>query len=145
MPDPPPKPFAALPPLKCYGIILCEAAYRIAGRPNLIIVNTFHALGVPACPCRFPKITIIYTVTEGHGTYEIELAVVHARTGQDVMTAKDQYTVRDPLSIGDVQIILNGVPLPEAGKYWIELRCNGELIGQRPFYVEVMRAKPPPE
>lgn len=123
-------------PLKCIGIILCEAAYRVAGRSNLIIVNTFHTLGVPACPCRFPKITALYTVTDGHGTYEVTLAVVNARTGQDVATYSDRYTVNDPLAIGDVQMILHNVPLPEFGKYWMDLRCNGELIAQRRFYVE---------
>ena len=46
----------------------------------------------------------------------------------------------DPLALGDVQLVLHDVPLPEAGKYRIELRCDGELISQRPFYVEA--AKP---
>jgi hypothetical protein len=136
VPDPSAKRSAV--PLKCIGIILCEAAYRIANSPNLVIVNTFHALSATAFPCRFPKITVIYSVTNGHGTYDMELAVTNARTGEDVMTGKDQYTVNDPLSIGDVQIVLSGVPLPEPGKYWIEVRCNGELIGQRPFYVDAV-------
>lgn len=127
--------------MKCIGIVLAEAVYRVAGRSNLIIVNTFHTLSVPACPCRFPKITVLYTVTEGRGTYNLELAVVNARTGQDVFTAKDQHIVTDPLSIGDVQAVLMGVPLPEPGKYWMELRCDGELIGQRPFYVNLVQGQ----
>lgn len=130
-------------PLKCIGIILCDNAYRIAGTLNLVVVNTFHKLGVPGCPCRFPRITVLYTVTEGHGTYDLELAVVNARTGQDVATYRDSYTVNDPLAIGDVQMILHNVPLPEPGKYWIELRCNGELVGQRPFYVDVIKRQRP--
>jgi hypothetical protein len=130
-----------VPPLKCIGIILCEAAYRVHGRSNLIIVNTFHALSVPRCPCRFPKITVLYTVTDGHGSYDTELAIVHARTGKDVLSAKDRYTVTDPLAIGDVQAVLHDVPLPTPGKYWIELRCNGELIGQRPFYVDIAKRR----
>lgn len=59
-----------------------------------------------------------------------------------MVAAKDQYTVRDPLSIGDVQIILHGVPFVEPGKYWVELRCNGELIAQRPFHVDAPRQPP---
>lgn len=133
-------------PLQCISIVLCESVYRVADRSNLIIVNTFHTLGVRACPCRFPKITVLYTVTGGHGTYETTLAIVNARSGQDVACYADRYTVRSPLTINDVHLILNGVPFPEAGKYWIELRCNGELIGQRPFYVEVApRREGPPE
>jgi hypothetical protein len=129
-------PKRSIPPLKCLGIILCEAAYRVQNSGNMIIVNTFHALGVQACPCRFPKITVLYTVTDGRGDYEIALAVVLARTGDDVIVYNDRYTATNPLAIGDVQMVLNNVPIPEPGKYWMELRCNGELIGQRPFYVD---------
>ena len=139
MPEEFPRP--GVVPLKCIGIVLCEAVYRVHQRSNLIIVNTFHTLGVPSCPCRFPKITVLYTVTDGHGSYEITLAVVHARTGNDVMCIHDQYVVNDPLSIGDVQIEMRDVPLPEAGKYWIELRCNREIIGQRPFYVDTPKPR----
>ena len=60
------------------------------------------------------------------------------------MTAKDRYNVSNPLAIGDVQTILCDVPLPEPGRYWIELRCNGELIGQRPFYVSLLKPKRQP-
>ena len=91
MPDQPSK--LRHVPFKCIGIILCDAAYQIAGRSNLIIIKPFHPVSVPGCPCRFPRITVLYTVMDGHGTYDIELAVAHTRTGRDVLTAKDQYTV----------------------------------------------------
>jgi hypothetical protein len=139
MPDRPKSKLSAIP-LKCLGIVLSDSAYRIANQTNLIIVNTFNTLRVPSCPCRFPRITVLYSVTDGHGAYEMELGIVRAETGKDVMTAKDRYAVSNPLSIGDVHVIFRNVPLPERGKYWVEVRCNGELIGQRPFFVDI--AKP---
>ena len=138
MPDPS---NATLPPLKCIGIILCEAVYRVHARSNLIIVNTFHTLGVPKCPCRFPKITALYTLTGGHGTYNTELAIVHAASEQEVLRAKDPFESRNPLAITDVQIVLYDVPFKEPGKYWMEVRCDGEVIGQRPFYVDAQQER----
>ncbi|HVT90662.1 MAG TPA: hypothetical protein VHD56_17535 [Tepidisphaeraceae bacterium] len=130
-----------VPPLKCISIILCERVYRIEGTPgNLMIVNAFHALSIPKFPCMFGTITVLYTVTEGHGTYDMVLSLVDARTGREVKNWKDKYRVTDPLTVGDVQMILHDVPLPEPGKYLFELKCNDDLISSRPFYVNV--AKP---
>lgn len=127
--------------MRCISIVCCEAAYQVNGGNNFIIVNTFHGLGVPSCPCHFPKVTILYSVTDGHGKYDMTLSMALARTGDEVLRCTNQQTVTDPLEVVDVLIILHEVPLPEPGKYWIELRCNGELISQRPFYVT---ARPAP-
>jgi hypothetical protein len=126
-------------PLTCIAIILCEDAYKVEGRSNLIIVNTFHTLGVPKCPCRFPKITVLYTVNNGRGKYEVRLCIVHAGSGETILEAPDVIQMDSPLTIGDTQAVLRDVPLPAPGKCWAEIRANGELIGQRPFYVNLMR------
>jgi hypothetical protein len=126
---------AAVVPVKCISILLCEAAYLVANTTNLIVVNTFNRLSASAFPCHFPRITVLYTVTDGHGTYELEVAVVNAATGQVSMEMSQRSVLTDPLSIMDVQVTMLHVPLPAPGKYWMEVRCDGSLIGQRPFYV----------
>jgi hypothetical protein len=128
-------------PLECIGIILSESAYRVNNGPNLVIANTFHLLLQEKFPCSFPKITAVYTVTGGHGTYDLELAIVSAATGDDVRTSKSRHTSTDPLALTDVLVVMRGVPFPAPGKYWSEVRCNGQLIGQRPFYVKLLRRK----
>jgi hypothetical protein len=50
------------------------------------------------------------------GTYDIRLALVHARTGQEVHRWADSYTVTDPLPVGDPQMILREAPFPQPGK-----------------------------
>ncbi len=131
-------------PLTCIAIILCEAVYKVEARSNLIIINTFHALGVSQFPCRFPKITVLYTVTNGRGRYDVRLCVVHAGSGETILEVPDVIQLDSPLIIADTQATLRDVPLPAAGKYWVEIRANDELIGQRPFYVNQIRRQGEP-
>jgi hypothetical protein len=123
------------PPPTVIAIILCEASYTVNNTQSTIIVNAFHALGVPNVPCRFPKITVLVTLTNGHGHYALKLSVVRAATGQSIYETAAEVTLADPLMILDSQAVLCDVPLPADGKYYLEQRANGELIGQRPFFV----------
>jgi hypothetical protein len=107
---------------------------------STIIVNAFHALGVPHVPCRFPKISVLVTLTNGHGHNSLKLSVVHAATGQTVYETATEVTLADPLVILDSKAVLYDVLLPAGGKYYLEQRANGELIGQRPFFVAVRSA-----
>ncbi len=136
MPDKP-------PPLKCISIILCDEVTRIHNSWNFIIHRTFHEFFTSAFPFQFPRITVFHTLTGGHGTYDMECAIVNARAGMDLMVARSQLTATDPLGLTDMQVVLRNIPIPEAGKYWVELRCSGELVAQRPFYVRLMSGKKP--
>lgn len=129
-----------VPPLKCISLLLCERVYRIEGTPgHVIITNGFHFLTMPAFPCKCGPITVLYTVTDGHGDYEMELSLTHAISGREVGRWKGRQRMTDPLVVADVEMLLNGVPLPEPGKYLFDLKCNGELIASRPFYVNVAK------
>jgi len=127
------------PPPTVISIILCEASYAVNNTQSTIIVNAFHGLGVPQVPCRFPKITVLVTLTNGHGRYALLLSVVHAATGQVVHEVATEAILTDPLMIMDSQAILYDVRFPADGKYYLEQRANGELIGQRPFFVLVRK------
>ena len=130
-----------VPLLKCISIILCERVYRIEGTPgNLMIINGFHSLSLPRFPCLFP-ITVLYTVTDGHGTYDMVLSLIHAASGREVKHWDDKYRVTDPLTVSDVQLILRETPLPQPGKYIFDLKCNGETIASRPFYVTARKPR----
>jgi hypothetical protein len=138
-----------LPPPQCIAIILCEEVHRIHNTWNFIIHRTFHTLYTPAFPFQFPRITVFSTLTGGHGSYDMEVAVVHARAQRDLMGARRRFTIQNPLGITDMETVLLNVPIPEAGKYWVELRCDGGLVAQRPFFVKPLsrdqaEGEPPP-
>jgi hypothetical protein len=126
-------------------MILCETIHRIHNTANFDVLNTFHFLAVNQFPCKFPKITVWFTLTDGHGTYNLSLCLVQASTGNEIKRWTEPHTVTDPLAIGDMIMVLRGVPFPQPGKYVFELRCNDEIISQRPFFIRMMREPNPPE
>lgn len=129
-----------LPPLKCISILLCERVYRIEGTPgNIIIVNGFHFISLPRFPCKFGPVTVLYTVTDGHGEYDMTLSLTHAASGREMGQWTGRQRMTDPLVVADVEMLLTGVSLPEPGKYLFDLKCNGELIASRPFYVNAAK------
>ncbi len=133
--SPPPPSNAPAP--KCISLLLCEAAHLIAGSANQIIVNTFNSLGVSGCPILFPKITVVYTLTSGHGNYELDISLVPSGGGPPLIEARQRIELGNPLAILDGVMTFMKVPIPVPGRHWVEVRCGSELIGQRPFYVGI--------
>lgn len=64
------------------------------------------------------------------------MGVVSAATGQ-VVFYSPVYGVRftNRLAVVSVNIRLTNCPFPAAGEYWVELYCDGEVIGDRALYV----------
>lgn len=132
-----------LPLLKCISILLCERVYRIQGTPgNVIITNGFHFLAMPAFPCKCGPMTVLFTLTEGHGDYEMILSLTHAGSGHEIGHWKSRQRLTDPLAVADVEVRLKGVSLPEPGKYLFDLKCNGEPIASRPFFANLAKQGP---
>jgi len=118
----------------------CPLRYRIAGTPgNIIIVNGFHFLTLPKFPCKFGPMTLLYTVSDRHGKYDMVLSLTHAASGRELGQWKNRKRIAKSLVVADVMVVLNRVPLPEPGTYLFDLKCNGDLIASRPFFVNAAK------
>ncbi|HXE53275.1 MAG TPA: hypothetical protein VN541_09685 [Tepidisphaeraceae bacterium] len=127
------------PTPSCLAIILCEETYKLEGCNNLVIANTFHGITCGSLPGVFPKITVLFTLTNGHGHYDIELSISEAATENVIRRFTAEVTADNPLQIADRIVSLRGVQFQSPGKHWVELRANGELISQRPFMVSAFK------
>ncbi len=120
---------------ECVSIILCDDIYRDERTKKLVIVGTFNNINAHALPAIHQKLTVLFTLTNARGEYEIALGIENARTGDLIVEMKGPAQLPDPLKIIDFNIELVGLPIPEAGKYWVVLKANDEIIAQRPFTV----------
>ena len=119
----------------CVSIIVCDDVYRDEATKKLVIVGTFNFLHTPGFPCRHPGMTVLFTVTNAVGKYDLSLCVEHEQTGQKVMEISGPFEVGNPLAISDINMRLENLVFNEEGKYWVVLSADGEIIGQRPFVV----------
>jgi hypothetical protein len=86
--------------------------------------------------------TVLLTLTNGRGEYDLSVAIEHASTGEPVAEIRGPLTVQDPLGIFDINMQLNKLQFPTPGKYWVTVKADGQIIQQRPIF---LRKRPDPE
>lgn len=126
--------------LTCISIILCDDVYRDELTKKMVIVGTFNNIFAAKLPVEHPKMCVLFTVTNGNGTYDVSLAIEHEASGREIVRVGGPIDVRNPLAIHDVNVDIRGVKLSEAGKYWIILRSGEAILQQRPFHVTIRSA-----
>ena len=120
---------------ECIAIILCDDIFRDERTKKLVIVGTFNDIRAHSFPTVHRQLKVLFTLTNARGKYNIALSIENARTGDAIMTLEGPAELSDPLKIFDFDIGIVDLPIPEAGKYWVTLRADGEIIAQRPFTV----------
>ena len=125
----------------CISIILCDDVYRDERTKKLIIVGTFNNINARSFPCVHQKMTILFTLTNAKGTYDLALSVESAKTGHLICEMKGPAQLNAKLQTVDVDVALQNLSFPEPGKYWITLKADGEIISQRPFTVKHVEAE----
>ena len=121
--------------LTCVSLIVCERVFRDESTKNLIIVATFNQIIAQAIPCMHPALSVLMTLTNGHGKYNLELRIEHDMTSREVVQMSGPLEINDPLHVGDVHVAFKNVQFPAEGKYWVMVLADNEIIGQRPFWV----------
>ena len=120
---------------ECLSIIVCDDIYRDEETKKLVIVGTFNNIKAAEFPCRHGQLSVLFTLTNGRGAYDLALGIEHAESGCALIEMRGPLTLEDPLQIADFNVKLAGVEFPAPGKYWVCVRINGELVRQRPFLV----------
>ena len=85
--------------------------------------------------------TILFTLTNGKGTYDLSLAIEGEETGATIAEMRGPLEIGSPLAISDINVRLNNVRFSEAGKYWVVVKADGEILQQRPFIVRMIDSK----
>lgn len=120
----------------CVSIILCDDLYRVMDGAKLAIIGTFNAIKAPNFPAVHSRMWALFTVTNCRGEYDFSLTIENASTGLPLFEVRGPFRQNDPSQIADFHLCLQGVVFPEPGKYWLVLKSDGEIIGQRPLLVE---------
>ncbi len=122
--------------LSCISIVICDEIHRDERTKKLILVGTFNRIGTAALPCRHPRMNVLFSLTNGRGRYDLEVVVEHEESGKGIAEIRGPFQSDSPIKIHDVCLALQNMTFLEAGKYWVTVKANGELLQQRPFLVE---------
>lgn len=123
--------------LTCVSMVLCDQVYRDERSKKLIVVGVFNQIIAEHLPALHPEAAVLFTLTNGRGTYELWLSMEHEASGQEVIRCGGPYRVDNPLRIVDVNITIPRLEFQASGKHWLTLRSDGRILQQRPFWVRI--------
>src|SRR5436190_1691557 len=115
------------------AIYLCDVVVPHPATLNIDLLGLFNLVRVPAgasLPYTLARMCVFVQLEDGAGDADLHVAVVSATTGQ-VAFHSAVHRVRFPnrLAVVSANIRLADCRFPTAGEYWVELYCDGDLIG----------------
>lgn len=127
--------------LECVSIIIADAVYRDERTKNLVIAGTFNTISVPALPWPFDRLTVLFSITNGKGEYQLVLRIEHEVSGTTVAELSGPFRLESPLTIQEVNVEFRGLKFAAFGKYWVTILADGAIVAQRPLWVAPMEEK----
>jgi hypothetical protein len=90
-------------------------------------------------PMTQPTIEIFFQLTNIHDSSTLRLVIEHADGDMRVLAVEGRANARSPLDVVSQKISLRNVPFQKAGKYWILLLHDEEILIQVPLYLHLWR------
>lgn len=124
------------------SMVLCDSIVRDEITKKLYLLGTFTNLWVPKPDTIYPRPIAIYlAISDAQGEYDLTLKIRHTDTREIWHDHTFKVNIANPLVTAEVNVMIGGIKMRQAGKIDFELYANGELLGMR----QVMVSLSPPK
>jgi hypothetical protein len=123
----------------CLAIIICNEVIEDKRSNNKTLVSLFSRIGTKSIPCVHPRMFVMASLTDGHGTVPLVFRIVHLATQEHVVELRAEASFASPMDVSDVVLEFRNLPLKKEGSYAVEVLADGELLGMRRLYVELVK------
>lgn len=130
-PEPPP----ALPVLN--AILLADAVLRDEYSGKCTVVGIFDSISAAAFPAEHRNLWLYLSLTELHGSADIEVRIVTADEDETVLFGGPLPRVdsESPLLVHEVPAVIDRVVFPAPGEYRLQLLVGVEVFAERRLFV----------
>ncbi len=116
--------------------VLCDQAFQDVQTRKWVLAGTWNRLFAQKVPAHHPNLSIYFALSGAAGTYRTELQLVHLGMEEKVIISiPGEVTAPDRLLGLEFCFNIQGVVLPEYGKYAFRLIMAGQHITDRTFDV----------
>jgi hypothetical protein len=123
------------------ALVVCDNIYSEPGGKTAL-VGLFGGITAAKFPARHPRMAVFASLTGLRGDATAKLEIIHAETDEAVAVAQGPFPGGyTPLTVVDINFILNNVVFPREGTYYIRFWANEHLILMRPFEVRPTRKR----
>jgi len=123
------------------SLMICDQVITEAGTNKKSLIGVFSNIAARKFPCRIPKICIFVSITGGHGTAKSEVRCVNEQTHEPLFGAEGEISFANPNHMVEAVFEFNNVAFPAPGLHCIEVLSNGEIVLQRRFVVQQLKAE----
>jgi hypothetical protein len=124
-----------IPPPLTVGLTLCHYVMVEEGTKNVSLIGGFSKFRARKFPFTPSPFCVYTSLTGGHDTGELELAVTNLQTDEEVFALRRPLTFPDRLTKVSVLFRLNNCRFPAEGFYLMTLLMDGEWVAQLRFQV----------
>lgn len=121
--------------------ILCDEI-RIEHNGKFILVGLFDNIGAPSLPVVHSKFVVVNRWGKGEGKFREQSRIVDAQSGK-VLAQSGEISFELPNldTLHNVISEFKNVHFGHAGKYWVEILLDGELLRSYNFYVRHVKGQ----
>ncbi len=125
------------------SLLVAERIYQDRETGKWIVAGIFSNINAPGLPVTQDTLEIFFQLTNVSQPVDLHLKVEHADSGAVLLDVGGNVKANSPLEVIHQRIVLRRVPFQHAGKYWIQLISQDEILMQVPLYIRVVT--PPPQ
>lgn len=113
--------------------VLCDDVRR-EDNGKFMLIGLFESIGAKKFPAAHPVMNVVNRWCKGEGAFRQKIRILDAMDGQVVFQTDDQaFELRDIDSHHTVISRFNNLVFKKAGKYWVEVMLDGELVLNYPI------------
>jgi len=132
---------AAAPIPNVVAMLLCDQIINEAGTNKKSLIGVFDYFFSLAFPTIIQRFAVYVKMADAVGDYLFKLRVVKLKDEALIAEIAIQAKIAADNQYGELALNLGGIPLPEAGKYEIQLYAGEEYLHR--IVMNVLLAQPP--
>ncbi len=119
------------------AMIICDIVIEDVESGKKSLIGLFNHVHTSELPGIVNELNVFVSLTDGHGAPSAELRCIDAATEEELFRTEGSIEFPDPLAVVDLHFRFQGCEFPDEGEYRFQLFCDGHLLRERKFYVEL--------
>ena len=121
--------------------VLCDDVRR-EDNGKFMLIGLFEAITAKVFPATHPTLFVVNRWCKGQGSFLQKIKIVNSKNKAIIFQTNEQaFELNDINGHHTLISRINNLAFPEAGKYWVEVLLDGELIINYPLMLKEIKAE----
>ena len=109
-------------------MLVCDQVITEVGSNKKSLIGVFDNFSSPSYPAMVPRLAIYVKLADAVGDYLFKLRIVKLKDEALIAEISLQAKIQDVSQYGELALNMASIPIPEPGKYEIQLYAGDEYL-----------------